>query len=103
MYGTRPEFFFLQAAVPAGEGTYYYAGGFYGGRVGKVRDLLQSLVAMTTQDIDRDMVAIFHDESQINRYWASHPPAVTLSSAFLYPEPTPERCWGRPDLEPQEV
>ena len=115
-----------------------------------MRAFLAALVAMTKKDIARDVVAVFHDESQINRYvrarcvcvcvprraystcayvsmracmhacararahththtdahtirpspphthryWASKPPARTLASSFLYPEPTPEPCWG---------
>ena len=44
VYETRVE---SQAAVPAGQGKYYYAGGFYGGRVKSVQKFLSSLVSMT--------------------------------------------------------
>jgi len=27
-----------------------------------------------------------HDESHVNRFWASYPPAVVLSPAYMYPE-----------------
>mmetsp|Transcript_17794 Transcript_17794/g.58536 ORF Transcript_17794/g.58536 Transcript_17794/m.58536 type:complete len:589 (-) Transcript_17794:228-1994(-) len=83
------------AGMRAGEGRHYFAGGFYGGRSQKVLEMLKELVKRTNQDLEEDIVAIFHDESQINRYWFDHPPQVKLSCSYLYPEPTPEACWSR--------
>jgi histo-blood group ABO system transferase len=62
VYETRPD---SSAHVPVGQGKYYYAGGFYGGRVAHVRAFLSSLVSMTRQDLNKNIVAIFHDEVDI--------------------------------------
>ena len=35
------------------------------------------------------MVARVHDESHVNRFWASHPPARILTAAYMYPEVLP--------------
>ena len=37
-------------------------------------------------DLAAGIVARVHDESHVNRFWASHPPAVVLSPAYMYPE-----------------
>ena len=47
-------------------------------------------------ELERRVVARFHDESHMNKYWANHPPARVLSCAYLYPEPTEEACWHEP-------
>lgn len=63
------------------EGTGYYAGGFFGG-------LYENFVAackQTAEAIETDLanyapyIALWHDESHMNRYFIDHPPSVRLT------------------------
>jgi hypothetical protein len=72
------------------EGAQYFAGGFYGGEYHAFVELVRQLVENTAADAAKGITAIFHDESQLNRLFWLHRPAVVLSPAYLYPEPTVE-------------
>lgn len=73
------------AYIAEGEGKHYYAGGFSGGRTKEYIQLCETLKARIDQDTRNKLVAIWHDESHINRYFLDNPP-TTLSPAYLYPE-----------------
>lgn len=73
-----------------GEGLQYFAGGFYGGEYASFVELVRRLVENTAADAAKDITAIFHDESQLNRLFWLNRPDIVLSPAYLYPEPTIE-------------
>lgn len=74
------------ACVKANEGRYYFAGGFYGGS----RDEFFKLVEKTTRNIQKDLakqfIAVWHDESHLNRYFIDHKPSLILTPSYCYPE-----------------
>lgn len=74
------------AFVDRNEGDIYFAGGFYGGS----KEQFLKLIALTSENIRKDssgnIVAIWHDESHLNRYFIDHPPTIKLSHAYCYPE-----------------
>lgn len=74
------------ACIRAHEGKCYFAGGFYGGS----RDAFFKLVDTTTRKIQADLkkkfIAIWHDESHINRYFIDHKPSLILNPSYCYPE-----------------
>jgi SAM-dependent methyltransferase len=74
------------ACVPVGQGTTYYAGGFQGGRSAAFMEMAAVLAARIRDDMDRGIVAVWHDESHLNRYLADHPPSVSLSPDYCFPE-----------------
>ena len=74
------------ACVPVGQGTTYYAGGFQGGRTAAFIDMAAVLSARIRDDTERGIVAVWHDESHLNRYLVDHPPSVSLSPAYCFPE-----------------
>ena len=74
------------ACVPVGQGTTYYAGGFQGGRTAAFIDMAAVLAARIRDDTERGIVAVWHDESHLNRYLVDHPPSVSLSPAYCFPE-----------------
>ena len=74
------------AFVPPAKGTYYYAGGFYGGRTLALHALLVELRGLTDRDLEHGRVARHHDESVLNRVLALQPPAKTLSPRYLGPD-----------------
>jgi histo-blood group ABO system transferase len=74
------------ACVGNNEGSYYFAGGFYGGTKKAILQLLETNIRNIDIDLQRHIIAIWHDESHWNRYCIDHPPTVILNPSYCYPE-----------------
>jgi hypothetical protein len=73
------------ACVPWAKDATYYAGGFNGGFTDSFLSMASGLRDAIDHDRSRNMVAIWHDESHLNRYfWLRKP--KRLSPAYCYPE-----------------
>lgn len=57
-----------QAYIPLGQGTSYYQGGFYGGRTKEMLLLSQWCASRIEEDLRKKIIAVYHDESYLNRY-----------------------------------
>lgn len=82
-YERRPE---STAYVPFGEGKMYYAGGFNGGKPEHFLKMSETIVANVEKDFENGLVAVWHDESHMNRYLIDTPPTVELTPSYCYPE-----------------
>lgn len=79
----------------------YYGGGFYGGSIEKFTKINEALSNILIQDEENGIIPRWHDESALNRYFYDHPPTLTLSPAYHWPEygedavlnPFIERLW----------
>ena len=80
-YEQRPE---SLACMPAGKGKAYYAGGFNGGKREVFMAMVRELARRIDVDLSNDIIAVWHDESHMNRYLADNPPTVALSPAYCY-------------------
>lgn len=56
------------ACIPKGRGEYYFAGGLNGGRTEAYLEMCETLRGRVQQDLDNGVIALWHDESQLNRY-----------------------------------
>lgn len=74
------------AYVRNSEGTHYFAGGFYGGAKNKFFAMLRILVKNIQIDLNNNFIAVWHDESHLNRYFINNPPTRILSPAYCCPE-----------------
>lgn len=74
------------AYIPSHEGTHYYAGGFNGGTAGEYLKLCKILSQRILDDYKRGIIAKWHDESHMNRYFIDNPPTVILSPSYCHPE-----------------
>lgn len=83
-----------RACVQEGEGSYYFAGGFYGGTQAAFLHILKTNIESIDDDLNREVIAIWHDESHWNRYCIDYPPTVVLSPSYCYPE-----NWNLPYLK----
>ena len=71
----------------------YFAGGVFGGSVRGFRGILEQTVALAQADLNASLprVALWHDESYLNRAFLDVPPDVVLAPNFMYPEPPVDR------------
>ena len=74
------------AYIPEGEGTYYVAGGLNGGERHVYISMMEELKENIDIDEQNNIVAIWHDESQLNAYIYHHDNYQTLTPSYLYPE-----------------
>ncbi len=82
------------AYVPVGgEGELYYAGGFNGGSTKRFLEMAEVLADRVTKDLENDVIALWHDESQMNRYLIDNPPTVSLTPSYVFAE----EQMGNPD------
>lgn len=88
-YGTRgtPETNNISlACVRPYEEMQYFAGGFNGGSSSEF--LKMSKIISNNIDIDysNGIIAVWHDESHMNRYFIDNPPTKILDPSYCYPE-----------------
>jgi histo-blood group ABO system transferase len=81
-YETRIE---STAYVGENEGDCYYAGGFNGGTSKEFLKMSEIIKQRIDQDLEKEIIAIWHDESQMNRYMIDNKPKV-LNPSYCYPE-----------------
>ncbi len=73
------------AQIGAHEGEVYYAGGFSGGATDQYLDLAGSLRLRIDEDLAKGVIAVWHDESHLNRHFIFYPPK-RLDPGYCYPE-----------------
>ncbi|PAF45289.1 glycosyltransferase family 9 protein [Helicobacter sp. 11S02629-2] len=78
------------ACIKEDEGFAYVMGALNGGRAKEYLELISTLHANVESDLQKDVIAVWHDESHLNRYLidfckAGHAPKI-LGANFLVPE-----------------
>lgn len=74
------------AYIPYGEGKYYICGGINGGRTEAYLNLCKELKHRIDIDLSNGIIALFHDESHINRYIIDYKNYEIRSSEYVFPE-----------------
>lgn len=77
---------FSKAYVPTTQGEYYFAGGFHGGSREEFIKLITTITAGIEYDLQHNFIAVWHDESHLNRYFIDNPPTLILTPSYCYPE-----------------
>ncbi|HRN78502.1 MAG TPA: hypothetical protein PLU71_04635 [Candidatus Dependentiae bacterium] len=75
-----------RAYVKPGEGRYYLAGGFNGGSKDSFLQMAQIITQKILEDLEHNIIAIWHDESHLNRFYIDNPPTIILNPSYCYPE-----------------
>ncbi|KAG9464525.1 hypothetical protein GDO78_019834 [Eleutherodactylus coqui] len=73
-----------EAFIPLDEGDFYYAGGYFGGNVEEVYKLTSFCHNAMMADKAKNIEAIWHDESYLNKYFLYHKPTKILSPEYLW-------------------
>lgn len=74
------------AYVSPSEGTCYYAGGFNGGSSSSYLKMAAEIKNRIDIDLKENIIAVWHDESHMNRYFIDYPPKKILSPSYCYGE-----------------
>lgn len=74
-----------KAYIPYGEGYNYYAGGLIGGTTSAFLKMSEVIRGHIEEDDKKGIMALWHDESHINRYFLDNLPSK-LSPAYCNPE-----------------
>ena len=82
-YDRNPE---CLAYVAPGDGVTYYAGGFNGGKTTKFMEMAEVIADRVNKDLEKDIIALWHDESHMNRYMIDNPPTLALNPEYCYAE-----------------
>jgi histo-blood group ABO system transferase len=82
-YETNPQ---SKAYVDPDEGDCYFAGGFNGGKRERFLEMAQVISANVQSDLEKGYIAIWHDESHLNRYLIDWRPTVILNPSYCFPE-----------------
>ena len=73
------------AFIPLDQGKHYFCGGFNGGF--RYLSMCKELVKMIDVDLKRNICAIHHDESYLNRFLLDIRPSCILSPEYCFPDP----------------
>ena len=74
------------AYVGPDEKLMYFAGGFNGGTSSEFLKMSKKLSDNIKTDLSKGIIAIWHDESHMNRYFVDNPPTKVLNPSYCYPE-----------------
>ena len=72
----------------------YFCGGIVGGTFKGFREIIEKSVELSRLDLLKSppRIALWHDESYLNKVFLDLPPTTALSPSFMYPEP-PSDDW----------
>tara|TARA_B100001175_G_C19493416_1_gene633892 strand:- start:409 stop:1128 length:720 start_codon:yes stop_codon:yes gene_type:complete len=77
----------------------YYQGCLWGGKLPQVLDMVKELDSRTDEDHDKDIIAQWHDESHLNKFYIEHRDEVhTVSPSCAYPEVFASACTFDPKI-----
>ena len=71
------------AYIPYGEGKYYVQGAFVGGTKVGFLEMCEKLEKDTEEDIRKKIIAVWHDESFLNKYFYDNKQAQILGHQYL--------------------
>lgn len=71
------------AYIPFGQGDYYYQAGFYGGKINTLLEMANWCKKAIDLDLDKRIIALWHDESYLNKYLLDKYPYI-LDESFAY-------------------
>ena len=77
----------------------YYQGCLWGGRVHQVLDMIDELDSRVEEDLSNDVIALWHDDSQLNKFYSEVKEDVhLLGPEYAYPEVFQEYCNFSPKI-----
>lgn len=79
--------------------TIYYQGCLWGGKVPEIFKMIDTLQERINVDLQNDIIAVWHDESHINKYLIeNHKLVHTFGPEYAYPEVFSSQCTFEPKI-----
>lgn len=85
---------------------FYFGGGFSGGKRQNYLELSQWCSTMIDKDVANGVIPVWHDETALNRYFATTPPDVVLTPSYHYPQSNVsfyKKMWVPNDYPPKII
>ena len=77
----------------------YYQGCLWGGKVPDILNMMEELDKRTKDDLSREVVAVWHDESHLNKFFIENKDSVNvLGPEYAYPEVFAGYCEFEPRI-----
>lgn len=67
-------------------GKFYFCGGVFGGEKDTFLHILETLTKNIRTDMANNIIAVWHDESHLNRYFNTHLPEKILTPFYCFPD-----------------
>lgn len=71
------------ACIPYGKGKFYVQGAFIGGKAEAFLNMVDELNKLTEDDIGKNIIAVWHDESFLNKYIVDRDDVQVLGAQYL--------------------
>lgn len=75
-----------KAFIPHEANNRYYCGGFFGGKSDQFIKMSREIMDNINDDLSRGIIAVWHDESHINKYFYDNTPEIILDHPFAVAE-----------------
>jgi hypothetical protein len=75
-----------EAYIPIGSNNRYFCGGFIGGSSKEFLEMSREIIRRIESDLSKGIIAVWHDESHINKYFYQNPPITILDHPFAAAE-----------------
>jgi histo-blood group ABO system transferase len=75
-----------KAFISFSENNRYFCGGFFGGDSESFLEMSEKISSNIDEDLSKEIIAIWHDESHINRFFLDNPPKSTMEPPFAVAE-----------------
>lgn len=75
-----------KAYIPVGSNNRYFCGGFFGGSSEDFIKTSETICENIQNDLSRGVIAIWHDESHLNKYFFENPPSGVFDHPFAVAE-----------------
>jgi len=82
-YETNPN---STAYISPNEGIKYFAGGFNGGSSSEFLKMSDTICKNINSDLENNIVAVWHDESHLNKYLSNYDNIRMLDPSYCFPE-----------------
>lgn len=83
------------AYIPASKPMQYFAGGFNGGSSDEFLKMSRILANNIQLDLEKGIIAVWHDESHLNKYMIDNHPTKILDPSYCCPEEWIDCPFGR--------
>jgi hypothetical protein len=75
-----------EAYIPIGSTNKYFCGGFFGGDSGSFLKMSEAIKKAINRDLKKNIIAIWHDESHLNKFLMLNEPAKIFNYPFAVAE-----------------